>query len=39
MFTRGVRGTGLDDVLAAAGMGKGQFYHYFHDKTIDLRFG
>ncbi|HWE61601.1 MAG TPA: TetR/AcrR family transcriptional regulator [Chloroflexota bacterium] len=32
MFTRGVRATGLDDVLAAAGVGKGQFYHYFADK-------
>ena len=32
MFARGVRGTNLDDVLAAAGVGKGQFYHYFADK-------
>jgi AcrR family transcriptional regulator len=26
---RGVAGTSLDDVLAAAGAGKGQLYHYF----------
>jgi len=32
MFVRGVRGTSLDDVLAASGVGKGQFYHYFADK-------
>jgi AcrR family transcriptional regulator len=29
---RGVDGTGLDAVLAAAGAGKGQLYHYFGDK-------
>jgi len=32
MFLQGVRSTNLDEVLAAAGMGKGQFYHYFADK-------
>ncbi len=32
MFLHGVRGTSLDDVLAAAEVGKGQFYHYFADK-------
>jgi len=37
MFLRGVRGTSLDDVLAAAGMGKGQFYHYFADKDALVR--
>ncbi|HWE62289.1 MAG TPA: TetR/AcrR family transcriptional regulator [Chloroflexota bacterium] len=37
MFTRGVRATGLDDVLAAAGVGKGQFYHYFADKDALVR--
>jgi AcrR family transcriptional regulator len=26
---RGIAGTSLDEVLAAAGAGKGQFYHYF----------
>ena len=29
---RGVAGTSLDDVLAAAGAGKGQLYHYFADR-------
>ena len=37
MFMRGVRGTGLDEVLAAAGMSKGQFYHYFADKGALVR--
>ena len=37
MFMRGVRGTSLDDVLAAAGVGKGQFYHYFADKDALVR--
>jgi len=37
MFARGVRGTGLDDVLAAAGVGKGQLYHYFADKDDLVR--
>jgi len=37
MFLRGVRGTSLDDVLAAAGVGKGQFYHYFADKDTLVR--
>ncbi len=32
MYERGVRATGLDDVLAAAGCGKGQLYHYFSSK-------
>ena len=30
---RGVAATGLDEVLAAAGAGKGQLYHYFHDRN------
>jgi len=37
MFARGVRGTSLDDVLAVAGVGKGQFYHYFADKDALVR--
>ncbi len=37
VFARGVRGTSLDDVLTAAGVGKGQFYHYFADKDDLVR--
>ncbi len=37
MFARGVRGTGLDDVLATAGVSKGQLYHYFADKDALVR--
>lgn len=33
MYQRGVRATNLDDVLAAAGCGKSQLYHYFDDKA------
>ena len=33
MYQRGVRATSLDDVLAAAGSGKSQMYHYFDDKA------
>lgn len=33
MYQRGVRSTSLDDVLAAAGCGKSQLYHYFDDKA------
>ena len=29
---RGVAGASLDEVLAAAGAGKGQFYHYFRSR-------
>ncbi len=29
MYARGVSATSLDDVLAASGAGKSQFYHYF----------
>lgn len=29
---RGVTATSLDEVLAAAGAGKGQFYHYFRNR-------
>ncbi len=29
---RGIKGTRIDDVLDACGMGKSQFYHYFADK-------
>ncbi len=32
MYGRGVRATGLDDVLLAAGAGKSQLYHYFATK-------
>ena len=33
MYTRGVAGTTLDDVLAASETGKSQLYHYFSDKS------
>ena len=29
---RGIAATSVDEVLAAAGAGKGQFYHYFHGR-------
>jgi TetR/AcrR family transcriptional regulator, transcriptional repressor for nem operon len=29
---RGIAGTSVDEVLAAAGAGKGQFYHYFRSR-------
>jgi TetR/AcrR family transcriptional repressor of nem operon len=34
---RGVAGTSLDDVGAAAGVGKSQLYHYFGDKSELVR--
>ena len=37
MYERGVRGTTVDEVLAAAGAGKGQFYHYFESKEQLVR--
>ncbi len=33
MYRRGVSATSLDDVLAAAGCGKSQLYHYFSDRS------
>ncbi len=33
MYAQGVATTSVDDVLAAAGVGKSQFYHYFSSKT------
>jgi TetR/AcrR family transcriptional regulator, transcriptional repressor for nem operon len=38
---RGVAGTSLDDVLAAAGAGKSQLYHYFHgrDELVEAAVG
>ena len=38
---RGVMGTSLDEVLAAAGAGKGQFYHYFRsrDELVEAAVG
>jgi TetR/AcrR family transcriptional repressor of nem operon len=33
MYQRGVNATSLDDVLAAAGSGKSQMYHYFDGKA------
>ena len=38
---RGVSATSLDDVLAAAGAGKGQFYHYFRsrDELVEAAVG
>lgn len=32
MYERGVAATTVDDILAASGTGKSQFYHYFPDK-------
>lgn len=32
MYERGVSATGVEDVLAASGTGKSQFYHYFSGK-------
>ncbi len=32
MYQRGVSATSLEDILAASGTGKSQFYHYFTDK-------
>ena len=38
---RGVTATSLDEVLAAAGAGKGQFYHYFsgRDELVEAAVG
>lgn len=33
MYSRGVAGTTIDDVLAASETGKSQLYHYFSDKS------
>ncbi|MBA2595450.1 MAG: TetR/AcrR family transcriptional regulator [Chloroflexota bacterium] len=33
MYERGVAATSVDDIVAAAGAGKSQFYHYFSSKT------
>ncbi|WP_236726131.1 TetR/AcrR family transcriptional regulator [Mycobacterium avium] len=33
MYQRGVSAASLDDVLAAAGCGKSQLYHYFTDRS------
>lgn len=35
--SRGVEGTGIDQVLAAAGASKSQLYHYFADKDDLIR--
>jgi TetR/AcrR family transcriptional regulator, transcriptional repressor for nem operon len=32
VYSRGVRGTSLDDVMAVSGVSKSQLYHYFADK-------
>lgn len=32
-----MRGASLDDVIAAAGVSKGQLYHYFADKDDLVR--
>src|SRR5579864_1482741 len=32
IYTQGVEGTSLDDVMAASGVSKSQLYHYFADK-------
>ena len=32
VYKKGVNGTSVDDVLAASGTGKSQFYHYFSSK-------
>nr|MBA2464145.1 TetR/AcrR family transcriptional regulator [Nocardioidaceae bacterium] len=33
MYERGVAATTVEDILAASGTGKSQFYHYFPDKN------
>ena len=37
MYAKGVEGTSLDDVRAAAGVSKSQLYHYFADKDALVR--
>lgn len=37
MYAQGVRGTSLDDVIAATGVSKSQLYHYFADKDDLVR--
>ncbi|HUE60337.1 MAG TPA: TetR family transcriptional regulator [Acidimicrobiales bacterium] len=37
MFERGVRGTTVEDVRAAAGVSSSQIYHYFSDKDALVR--
>ena len=37
MYENGVAATSVDDVLAAAGCGKSQMYHYFDDKADLIR--
>ena len=37
IFAKGVEGTTLDDVRAAAGVSKSQLYHYFADKDALVR--
>jgi TetR/AcrR family transcriptional repressor of nem operon len=37
VFAKGVEGTTLDDVRAAAGVSKSQLYHYFADKDALVR--
>jgi TetR/AcrR family transcriptional regulator, transcriptional repressor for nem operon len=37
IFVQGVGGTSLDDVGAAAGVGKSQLYHYFANKSALVR--
>jgi AcrR family transcriptional regulator len=32
MYLRGVRATGIQEIIDAAGAGKSQLYHYFSDK-------
>ena len=36
-YTKGIEGTSLDDVRAAAGVSKSQLYHYFADKDALVR--
>jgi len=37
MYERGVGATSVEDVLAASGTGKSQFYHYFSSREELLR--
>src|SRR5215813_5376921 len=37
IFERGVAGTGVEDVKAAAGVSSSQLYHYFADKQALVR--
>ena len=37
IFTKGVRGTSLEDIMAESGVSKSQLYHYFADKDAIIQ--